>query len=229
MKTYAQIFSELLEISEKSFYRWKNKDHKKLISLLEKYFTKEDIQEFIRYGTIEKFEFLNAQPYLYDESEFTSILITLKETGGDWNHIDYLAFALSDDDCEEYLETKKDFLSIYIFAYDKYKNYYTSDALGIAVAQLNLHFQTKELNHNTFTYFINKDFLPFVKACVFYQPQYANLAIEFCIRYNLYKYKNSSVFEDIYKKFMISNSEYHTVEEKFNFEDFKNEIRKLQS
>ncbi|ABB44909.1 hypothetical protein Suden_1632 [Sulfurimonas denitrificans DSM 1251] len=57
MSSYATIFSQILEISEKSFYRWKNKDHVVLVTLLEKYFTKEDLEEFFESGKIERLDF----------------------------------------------------------------------------------------------------------------------------------------------------------------------------
>jgi len=84
MKTRVQIFSQLLEISEKSFYRWRSKDHIKLLSLLEKYFNEDDIEEFLETGKIVKLElvklefetfnileksFFNRIKYLYNESE----------------------------------------------------------------------------------------------------------------------------------------------------------------
>jgi hypothetical protein len=57
--TYANLCSKILEISEKSFYRWKNKDHVILVNLLEKYFTKEDLEEFLKTGKIQKMEQLD--------------------------------------------------------------------------------------------------------------------------------------------------------------------------
>ena len=44
--TKAQIYSKLLNVSEKSYYRWKAKDHSFLIKLLEKYFLVEVIEGF---------------------------------------------------------------------------------------------------------------------------------------------------------------------------------------
>ena len=41
---------ELCEIGQKSYYVWKNKNHVKLIALLEKYFTKEDLEEVSKCG-----------------------------------------------------------------------------------------------------------------------------------------------------------------------------------
>ena len=44
--TQSEIMAKLLEISENSYYRWKKKDHIKLIKLLERYFTIYEIEEF---------------------------------------------------------------------------------------------------------------------------------------------------------------------------------------
>lgn len=62
--TQSETMSELLEISENSYFRWKKKDHVKLIKLLEKYFDKEDLEEFIEKERINKFEKLN---FLYEQ------------------------------------------------------------------------------------------------------------------------------------------------------------------
>ncbi|MGJ0312527.1 hypothetical protein [Aliarcobacter cryaerophilus] len=56
MKISANTFSKLLEVSEKSFYRWKSKDHKILINLIDKYFNEDDIKEFIENGKINRLE-----------------------------------------------------------------------------------------------------------------------------------------------------------------------------
>lgn len=54
------IYSTLFGFgSNTTFYTWK-KDPKRIIfSLLEKYFTKEDLEEFLKSGKIEKFDFLD--------------------------------------------------------------------------------------------------------------------------------------------------------------------------
>lgn len=66
--TKAQIYSKLLNISEKSYYRWKAKDHIFLIKLLEKYFLDEEIEEFLLTGKIQKFDFFLNNNYLVDKS-----------------------------------------------------------------------------------------------------------------------------------------------------------------
>lgn len=59
--TKAEIFSKILEVSEKSYYRWKSKDHKILISLIEKYFSDAELEEFILTGRINRLEKENIQ------------------------------------------------------------------------------------------------------------------------------------------------------------------------
>jgi hypothetical protein len=54
-----KAISTLCGINERSYYVWKNKTHTKLINLLELYFTKEDIHEFIETNQISKMETLN--------------------------------------------------------------------------------------------------------------------------------------------------------------------------
>ena len=56
METHSIIMSKILETSENSYFRWKKKDHVILVNLLEKYFTKEDLKEFLVAGKITKFE-----------------------------------------------------------------------------------------------------------------------------------------------------------------------------
>jgi len=59
MKTHSTVMSELLEISENSYFRWKKKDHSVLIKLLEKYFTKEDLIEFLNTNKVDRLEKTN--------------------------------------------------------------------------------------------------------------------------------------------------------------------------
>lgn len=51
------IISELCDISDKSYYVWKNKSHSRLISLIEKYFSKDDLREFLETGKISRLEY----------------------------------------------------------------------------------------------------------------------------------------------------------------------------
>lgn len=46
---------KLLDVSDKTFYNWK-KEKRPIIRLFEKYFTKEDLEEFLETEKITKFE-----------------------------------------------------------------------------------------------------------------------------------------------------------------------------
>jgi predicted flavoprotein YhiN len=52
------LMSELFGFSTQSYFNWKKEAHtkRKIISLLEKYFTKEDLEEFLETGEIQKQE-----------------------------------------------------------------------------------------------------------------------------------------------------------------------------
>jgi hypothetical protein len=49
-----KVICELLDISDKSYYRWR--EERKIFPLLEKYFQKEELEEFLDTGSIKKFE-----------------------------------------------------------------------------------------------------------------------------------------------------------------------------
>jgi hypothetical protein len=66
--TKAEIYSKILEVSEKSYYRWKAKDHKILIKLIEKYFADKELEEFLNTGRIEKFEIAQNNNYFINKS-----------------------------------------------------------------------------------------------------------------------------------------------------------------
>ncbi len=50
-----ELYSTILGCSVSGFYKWK-KQNRLIISLLEKYFTKEDLEEFLERGEINRFE-----------------------------------------------------------------------------------------------------------------------------------------------------------------------------
>lgn len=75
--TIAIVMSTLLNISEKSYYRWKKKDHKTLISLLEMYHSNEEIQEFLETGKISKYE--RIEELLEIEKKYKNILEITKQ------------------------------------------------------------------------------------------------------------------------------------------------------
>lgn len=55
MKAERDIYMELFNISINTYYLWK-KQGRPIISLLEKYFTKEDLEEFLESGKVRKFD-----------------------------------------------------------------------------------------------------------------------------------------------------------------------------
>lgn len=59
--------SMVCEITPKNYYNWKNKSHKILISLLEKYFAEEELKEFLKSGKILRFENMKKYGTLLDQ------------------------------------------------------------------------------------------------------------------------------------------------------------------
>lgn len=77
--TKAEIYSKILDVSEKSYYRWKSKDHTVLIKLIEKHFSDSDLEEFLQTGKIKKFEEIEDLELLNNEAVniYTSFVLKL--------------------------------------------------------------------------------------------------------------------------------------------------------
>jgi len=86
--------SKLLEISEKSYYVWKKKTHTKLINLLESMYSKSDIEEYLKYGKISKFEILKGEEvvFKYSRDKYLSIFIKPLGSLGDTINKDFMDF-----------------------------------------------------------------------------------------------------------------------------------------
>lgn len=87
--TYEQIMVELFEFSAPTYYKWKKHEKRKVFDLLEKYFTKEDLEEFLAVGKIQRYdEVENSKVDNYVRtSEIIKLLTKYKS--------DYLALALA--------------------------------------------------------------------------------------------------------------------------------------
>lgn len=69
-----EAIKKILDISDKTYYNWKNQD-RYIVKLLEKYFLKEELSEFIETGKIIKFENIKS----YTVSSCISFLIKLEQ------------------------------------------------------------------------------------------------------------------------------------------------------
>lgn len=70
--------SKVFEMTPQGVGKWK-KEKRPIISLLEKYFTQTDLEEFLEYGTVEKLEFANLQDYGNRVAEFVKLLDQLRD------------------------------------------------------------------------------------------------------------------------------------------------------
>lgn len=56
--TFKEMMASLFSTSQGTYYKWK-KENRPIISLVDKYFTKEDLEEFLETGEISKMKYLN--------------------------------------------------------------------------------------------------------------------------------------------------------------------------
>lgn len=237
-----KITEKLFGFTRQTYTKWKQED-RPIINLIEKYFSEDELREFIEYGTMEKYDFILFHNYLYAKYEFISILLALIDVANSLNkdeemYIDYLAYSLSRDIYPDLFETKERFSKFIMQSYDNYKEThptFNSMDLSESIERINLFFPKQEKYVDTIVYFMYKDFLPFIKACVLNQPEHINLAIEFCIKFNLYKYQSLLSYEEIYQQFKIplkkaidSEEASTIVDEKFDYEEFCVKINEIK-
>ncbi len=58
-----ESIKKVLDIADKTYYNWK-KENRPIISLLEKYFTKEDLEEFLSTNKIAKYDVVNTSIFI---------------------------------------------------------------------------------------------------------------------------------------------------------------------
>lgn len=73
--TYEQIMVELFEFSAPTYYKWKKHEKRKVFDLLEKYFTKEDLEDFLAIGKIPRYD--EVENSKFDNYVRTSEIIKL--------------------------------------------------------------------------------------------------------------------------------------------------------
>ena len=119
--TQSEVMSNLLEISENSYYRWKKKDHIKLITLIEKYFTTKDLEEFIQSSKINKFENINYIQEYFIETKKDRYIQNFKANNSSLMLIignEYIADFYFDFLTN--LKSKKNFFSTTDYEYESY-------------------------------------------------------------------------------------------------------------
>jgi len=79
-KEYKEVASKILGCTLASYYNW-DKQERPIIALLEKYFSKEDLEEFLLYGKVQKLEENTIDPTIIDHA-FYSVKQKLKDIFG---------------------------------------------------------------------------------------------------------------------------------------------------
>ena len=107
---FKDIIEDLFGFSAPTWYRWK-KENRKIVDLIERYLSEQDLEEFIAYGTIEKLEFANLQDYGNRVAKFGILLTKLK----DFLYVDYInrsGYFLGEDDIESLYENREELTKI---------------------------------------------------------------------------------------------------------------------
>ncbi len=251
--------------SANTYYNWK-KEKRPIISLLEKYFTQTDLEEFLEYGTIEKLEFANIQNYSVQAAEFVNVLNAVKkfvefysrkeyrelcEEYGynepdvflgydsydndeptnnndlapnenlddlyerlysdvikDNEGLTYLALVFSEGKFESSEDFTVDNLSqeimncydIFVLKQGLENRKIKSSSLGTFLESLRKEYPKYPNYKEVLLSLYETNFVSLVRQCLRFHPQYADIALWFCIQFNLYKYNSSLNINEAYRQ-----------------------------
>lgn len=243
-----EVTSIVLGCSVSGFYKWK-KQKRPIIELLDKYFTKDELEEFLSQGTIGKLEYLKSMDKTFNVqiSNFAKSIYDTKESFGTddefFDSIDYLAYVFYNIRVE-FTEEEHDLALIVkgmFSVYDKYKASINDTKIisSYSVASLSDTFQycytsnkINDFNFANILFFLTHfdNFFSMVEYSIRYQKnekdyfQIVNDVINFCIRFNLYLYKCdiNKCFDKLYSRYKIASEEDIA---NFDFLKFKEEIK----
>lgn len=256
---------KLCMFSRNSYYVWK-REERPIISLLEKYFTKEDLQEFLEYGTIEKLQFANIQNYSVQAAEFVNVLNAVKKfvefysqeeyrelceeygynepdvfLGYDSHDNDeptnnndlapnenlddlyerlyrdvikdnegltYLALVFSEGKFESSEDFTVDNLSqeimncydIFVLKHGLENRKIKSSSLGTFLESFRKQYPKYPNYKEVLLSLYETNFVSLVRQCLRFHPQYADIALWFCIQFNLYKYDSPLNINEVYRQ-----------------------------
>lgn len=257
--------SKVFEMTPQGVGKWK-KEKRPIISLLEKYFTQTDLEEFLEYGTIEKLQFANIQNYSVQAAEFINVLNAVKKFVEFYSQKEYREL------CEEYGYNEPDVFLGYdsydndeptnnndlapnenlddlyerlyrnvikdnegltylalVFSEGKFEssedftvdklsqeimNYYDifvlkqglenrkikSSALGTFLESFRKEYPKYPNYKEVLLSLYETNFVSLVRQCLRFHPQYADIALWFCIQFNLYKYDSPLNINEVYRQ-----------------------------
>lgn len=266
--TFKQVMAKLFDTAEGTYYKWK-KEKRPIISLLEKYFTKEDLEEFLEYSTVEKLEFANIQNYSIQAAEFVNVLNAVKKFVKFYSQEEYrelceeygynepdefLGYASSDYDeqdannSDDYMTPSENLEDLYeclyrdvikdneglvylalVFGEGKFESSedFTVDNLSQEIMNcydifvLKQGLENRKIKSSSLGTFLESfrkeypkypnykevlfslyetNFVSLVRQCLRFHPQYADIALWFCIQFNLYKYNSSLNINEAYRQ-----------------------------
>ena len=263
LKTIAKLF----DIHQNTVTNWK-KEEKKGLTLILKYFTKDDLQEFLEYGTIEKFDFAfaNIQNYSVQAAEFVNVLNAVKkfvefysqeeyrelcEEYGynepdvflgydsydndeptnnndlapnenlddlyerlysdvikDNEGLTYLALVFSEGKFESSEDFTVDNLSqeimncydIFVLKHGLENRKIKSSSLGTFLESFRKEYPKYPNYKEVLLSLYETNFVSLVRQCLRFHPQYADIALWFCIQFNLYKYNSPLNINEVYRQ-----------------------------
>lgn len=153
--THKEIMAKLFDFNATTYYAWK-KQNRPIINLIDRYFTKEDLQEFIDKGSIDALDSFNQNKNIQDIDILNKVSsLVQKQLERKISGLDSIVTKTVFNILEDYFQQSnktidiKDFNHFYKNISD-IQNYYAQDIAEIEIKQIRKNFKLTEKNKEAF-------------------------------------------------------------------------------
>lgn len=154
-KEYKLLASDVLGCTLASYYNW-DKQERLIIKLLEKYFTKEDLQEFIEKGSISTLDSFHQNKNIQDIDILNNVSsLVKKQLERKISSLDSVGIKTAVNIIEDYFQQSNKTIDIKDFNHfykniSNIQNYYAQDIAEIEIKQIRKNFKLTEKNKEAF-------------------------------------------------------------------------------
>jgi len=153
--THKEVMAKLFDFNATTYYAWK-KQNRPIINLIDRYFTKEDLQEFIEKGSISTLDSFNQNKNIQDIEILNKVSsLVRKQLEKKINSLDSVGTKTVINIIEDYLKQSNENIDTKIFSLfykniSDIQNYYAQDMAEIEIKQIRKNFKFTEKNKEAF-------------------------------------------------------------------------------
>ncbi len=159
--THKEVMAKLFDFNATTYYAWK-KQNRPIINLIDKYFTKEDLQEFIEKGSITSLDSFHQNKNIQDIDILNNVSsLVKKQLERKISSLDSVVTKTAVNIIEDYFQQSNVTIDIKDFNHfykniSNIQNYYAQDIAEIEIKKIRKNFKLTEKNKEAFELEMNK-------------------------------------------------------------------------